>query len=107
MALRVCIVHGCPTLTASTRCKAHEAAHQHTRGTRQARGYDATHDRNRATLLADNPPCHKCGAPATTAGHIVPRIDGGTSDLANLAPECGPCNYSEGGRLAHRRSGNA
>lgn len=30
--------------------------------------------------------------------HVVPRIQGGTDDPANLVPACKPCNSSKGGR---------
>lgn len=48
-------------------------------------------------------PCWRCGKLLTkddkwTAGHIEDRIDGGTNDPGNLAPECPGCNYSAGGK---------
>lgn len=33
-----------------------------------------------------------------TAGHIEARTDGGGNEPSNLAPECGKCNYSDGGK---------
>lgn len=38
---------------------------------------------------------HRCGAYATTVQHVVRREHGGTDDLENLVPACGPCNYGE------------
>ncbi|WP_369406295.1 HNH endonuclease [Nocardiopsis trehalosi] len=43
-------------------------------------------------MLAGDPPCHWCGAPATTADHLVPRSLGGTNTLDNYVPSCSPCN---------------
>lgn len=48
MALRVCAEKGCPALTRTTRCPEHARERDQARGTRQARGYDADHDRLRA-----------------------------------------------------------
>lgn len=59
-------------------------------------------------LARDGATCRKpkgdgiCGAPATTAGHIIPRCDGGTDDPANLRAECAACNYAGGAELANR-----
>jgi hypothetical protein len=33
-----------------------------------------------------------------TAGHITDRVDGGSNEPSNLAPECKRCNYSAGGK---------
>jgi len=48
--VKVCSEHGCPTLHANTggRCTVHTRQADKQRGTRQARGYDANHDRLRA-----------------------------------------------------------
>lgn len=37
--------------------------------------------------------CHYCGAPATTADHVVPKIKGGPGAQWNLVPACQPCNH--------------
>jgi hypothetical protein len=44
-----------------------------------------------------------CGAPATTAGHIVPRCEGGAPTPANERAECEHHNYADGGRIGARR----
>lgn len=44
----------------------------------------------------------RCGAPATTADHIVPRALGGADVLANLQAACVPCNLAAGAKLAGR-----
>ncbi|PYC66640.1 hypothetical protein C7C45_24155 [Micromonospora arborensis] len=67
------------------------------------RGYTSEYRRNRAVVLADAPACTLCRRrPATTADHIVPLSKGGTNQLSNLRPACGPCNYGRGNRGYHR-----
>jgi 5-methylcytosine-specific restriction endonuclease McrA len=58
--------------------------------------YDAAYQRNRAIVLAGDPPCRWCGAPADTADHLVPVARGGTNEIANLAPACEQCNKRRG-----------
>lgn len=58
--------------------------------------YGRRYRRARAILLADNPPCHWCGAPATTADHEPPLSEVGHPHM-HLVPACKPCN------LGHRR----
>ncbi|MEV6300403.1 HNH endonuclease signature motif containing protein [Actinoplanes sp. NPDC051861] len=63
------------------------------------RGYDSTYQRNRRTILEGSPLCTLCRRrSATTADHIVPLSKGGTNELTNLRPSCGPCNYARGNR---------
>ena len=62
-------------------------------GTRQARGYGEPYQRKRRALLASNPPCCWCGAPATTADHYPPQEIVGPH--LNLLPACGPCNFGK------------
>lgn len=58
-----------------------------------------------ATLVRDGYVCrmmrdgHRCGAPATTANHIVARALGGTDTLDNLEAACVPCNLRAGAKL--------
>jgi 5-methylcytosine-specific restriction endonuclease McrA len=47
---------------------------------RQHTTNDLTYRRNRQTLLADNPPCYRCGKPADTADHIIEVFQGGGND---------------------------
>jgi 5-methylcytosine-specific restriction endonuclease McrA len=42
---------------------------------------------------------HPCGAPATTADHVIPRAYGGADRLDNLQAACIPCNLRKGARL--------
>ena len=59
---------------------------------------DPIYRRNRLTLLADNPPCYRCGKPADTADHITPVFQGGGNELENLRPACRKCNSTTGAR---------
>lgn len=67
MTKRVC--RDCPTLipagTRSGRCPNCERSHDATRGRRQARGYDAEHDRERARwapiVATGHVKCWRCG----------------------------------------------
>ena len=65
---------------------------------RQHTTNDLTYRRNRQTLLADNPPCYRCGKPADTADHITPVFQGGGNELENLRPACRKCNSTTGAR---------
>ena len=55
-----------------------------------------TYKANRKQLLAGNPPCYWCGAPASEADHLIEHDRGGTDDLTNLVPACKPCNGRRG-----------
>lgn len=103
MALRVCPVPGCATLTPGGRCAAHAAEYEQQRGTRQQRGYNADHDRLRAELApivaAGHAACHRCHQPIDPA---EPWDLGHTDDrTAWTGPEHASCNRSAGGRAAH------
>jgi 5-methylcytosine-specific restriction endonuclease McrA len=39
-------------------------------------------------MTRDRWTCQECGAPATQVDHVVPVIDGGTDDPANLRALC-------------------
>jgi 5-methylcytosine-specific restriction endonuclease McrA len=44
--------------------------------------------------------CWRCGSTERlTEDHIVPLSRGGTNDIDNIAPLCGPCNSSKGARI--------
>lgn len=48
-------------------------------------------------------PCWRCGTMLTkeskwTVGHLEARADDGGDTASNYAPECGKCNFSEGGK---------
>lgn len=67
--MRVCI--DCPTLiTTGTRCPTCQRQHERARGTRQQRGYDTHHDRERARwatrqAAGETLTCWRCGLPIT------------------------------------------
>jgi 5-methylcytosine-specific restriction protein A len=95
----------CPELAAKgPRCPACTRAFDRLRGTSYQRGYGGAtseYAKNRAIVLAAPRKCVKCGEPATTAGHIIARIEGGSNRLENLQPECAACNFRDGGALSH------
>lgn len=70
------------------------------RGRTAERGYGSKYRRARAAILGPagngvlpfDPPCHWCGATATTGDHEPPLEDVGYPHL-NLVPACGPCNF--------------
>lgn len=59
--------------------------------------YGKAYKAARKTLLASNPPCHWCGAPATTADHEPPIAVVGRPHL-QLVPACAKCNYGRQSR---------
>lgn len=72
--MRVCSVHGCPTLYPTeqgSKCQAHRAEADRARGTSTQRGYNtAGHQRFRDAVLARDPICVLCGlAQSTVADH--------------------------------------
>lgn len=80
-----------------------ETARYAQRGTTTQRGLGWTHQRAVAELLTDNPPCHWCGAPATTGDHANPRSRGGVAlSVEDYVPACASCNYSRGNSNAPR-----
>ena len=82
---RPCIV--CGALSRGTRCPAHTQ--------RQARGYTDAYRIERTALLAGNPSCWKCPAPATTADHVPPLRSAPTPAewRGVLKPACARHNY--------------
>lgn len=71
------------------------------RGNTTQRGLGWDHQRTREQLLANATVCAVCGLPPTdtdplTAGHITPRVHGGSNDPSNYQPEHASCNYSKG-----------
>src|SRR5690606_35566180 len=101
MAKRTCL--DCGAITTASRCSecasARQRARDRERGSSARRGYGSAYRRARARLLAGSPPCYWCGAPATTADHLVPLARGGTSDANNLVPSCEKCNFARQDRF--------
>jgi 5-methylcytosine-specific restriction endonuclease McrA len=90
-----CGVAFTPTLYRQRRCLDHEPRGRVSRSpTTQAQ--DGEYLRNRALVLTDDPTCHWCPRPATTADHLVAVAAGGSNQLSNLVPACKPCNSSRG-----------
>jgi 5-methylcytosine-specific restriction endonuclease McrA len=59
-------------------------------------------DRDRRRCQVPMPDGGVCGEYADTAGHIVPRVQGGTDALTNLRAECRAHNFSAGAALSNR-----
>lgn len=106
--MRVCAEPGCPTITTSSRCPAHTRARDRQRGSRQARGYDAGHDRERsrwAPLVAAGAVDCRAAACLEPRRRIAPDAAwdlGHTADRRHwTGPEHARCNRAAGGRSAH------
>jgi hypothetical protein len=106
--MRVCATSGCPALTTQRRCEPCQTRYEQARGTRQARGYDAAHDRQRKRwepqVLAGLVDCHatRCLAPVRRILPGEPWDLGHTPDRKGwTGPEHARCNRSAGGRAGH------
>lgn len=102
MPRRECI--DCGTLTAGSRCPECTRAKDRARGTTTQRGLGWEHQQAARALLADATVCAICHLPPTaddplTAGHLIPRDFGGTSEADNYQPEHRSCNVRKGNRL--------
>ena len=110
MAKRVCAEPGCPTLTTTTRCTTHTRTQDKARGTRQARGYDAAHDTERARwqrilnvrpVSCANPHCLTPDAPIDPQSWHL----GHTPDRTTWrGPEHPLCNVTEAGKHSPNRT---
>lgn len=108
MTSRICPCRGCthhagscPTITKGGRCLPCGTALNAARGTRQQRGYDATHDTERrrwARIIRRRPIA--CARGCGTLIHHGDDWDLGHNDerTAWTGPECRPCNRGAGGR---------
>lgn len=81
----------CPTCAEKSR-RDHDAK----RPDATERGYGAAWRRARATYLALNPVCVRCGAKATVVDHVLPHRGDMRLfwDPSNWEPLCGPCHNS-------------
>lgn len=69
-----------------------------------ARGYGAAHRRARLLVLErDGYRCRWCGAAATEADHLGPKVP----DPAQMVAACKPCNASRGARRGMLLHGHA
>jgi hypothetical protein len=57
-------------------------------------------DKLRKQVLAEEPTCRFCGAPATEVDHAIPIAMGGTSERANLVSLCTQCHRAKTKREA-------
>lgn len=108
-ASRVCPRPGCPAIIPAGQryCPTHAREYEARRGTRQARGYGADHDRRRRALVArinagETIRCIDCGVRLTPATLDL----GHTEDRSGYrGPQCAPCNRSDGGRRGRAAQG--
>lgn len=106
--LRVCAEPGCPELSEGRHCHTHQAEREQRRGTRQARGYDATYDAARRMWQrrldrGEHVECHAptCLMPMRLLLPGQP-FDLGHDDARHIrGPEHPTCNRSAGGKAAH------
>lgn len=73
-----------------------------TRAWRQLRAEVLRRDHDSCQVVTDRTLGLRCGKPAGTVGHIIPRASGGTDTPGNLRAECATHNYGEGTRIAAR-----
>ena len=100
MALTVCRVPGCPTITPTGICTKHKAQRGQARGGTSARGYGYTHQTLRAQwapqVATGHVRCAKCNQPITAGepwdlGHTPDRV-------GYTGPEHQRCNRATNGR---------
>lgn len=111
--MRVCSVHGCPTLypaSEGSRCPTHRKAADRARGTASDRGYNTPgHHAFRAAVLTRDPICVLCHRALSTVADHYPRsrkelIELGLNpnDPAAGRGLCKPCHDTE---TAHNQPG--
>ena len=97
---------------ADTKSKRSAGNWKHDKRSRHARGYGTAWDKlrkqamDRDTWLCQ--PCKRKGklTPATEVDHLVPKFEGGTDDLENLAATCAPCHRIKTQAEAARSQGH-
>ena len=102
MAKRVCAEPGCPVLTTTTRCTTHTRTQDKARGTRQARGYDAAHDKLRASWqrridAGEHVTCWRPDCHAILTGRTWHLGHDDHDRAITRGPECTPCNLRHAG----------
>lgn len=102
--MRVCSTPGCPNLIPKPgRCPTHAQAHERARGSRQTRGYNADHDRERARwaplVRTGTINCARCGQPIKPAAPWD--LDHSDDRQSYLGPAHARCNRQAGGQKAH------
>ena len=102
---RPCLVCGAPS--DGSRCERHATGGWSAwRPMRPANSYGSAWRTLRAVVLAEEPRCRLCGAPASEVDHILNRAAGGSDNRSNLRSICQRCHRSktsaEGGRAARQ-----
>jgi hypothetical protein len=72
--------------------------------TEQGYGW-AWQQRRLRILQRDGYICHWCGGRARSVDHVVPKIEGGSDDPANLVASCVPCNSARSLAWVRRHRG--
>lgn len=86
---RQCAEPGCGGKTLEGhRCRRHARVWV---GGQPSSAYGSGWSRFRAQVLAEEPRCRSCGAPAVTVDHILAIAFGGSHDRRNLQPLCHAC----------------
>lgn len=99
--MKVCSEPGCPNIQTEGRCLEHRREHEKARGSRQARGYGAEHQRLRARIqsyLDAGVPyrCWRCTKPIDPANWTLGHCDD-DRDIYH-GTECPSCDYATTGR---------
>lgn len=84
MARRRCIEDGCAQLTERTRCRSHEAEHEHGRGGTDQRGYGSAWQRLSSAAIAAEPWCHNLSCPYDDVGSVSNPLTGEHLDALGL-----------------------
>ncbi|MFC3299625.1 hypothetical protein FJV46_10630 [Arthrobacter agilis] len=102
MTKRVCRMHGCPRIQDAKLCDEHARSHEKRRGTRQQRGYDAAHDKERRRIEKQGIENHRCARCGAWFERGEPFQLGHTDDRLNWSgPEHIRCNTSAAGAASH------
>lgn len=93
--MKVCSTPGCPNIQREPKCADCRRQAEQARGTRQARGYDAAHERLRAAYQArmnagERFTCWRCAGPIDPASWDLGHHDQDRSRYRG--PECRKCN---------------
>lgn len=101
MAQQALIMELASTLSAEARPVVDKAAENKRAYDRERQNLlpDDWHERRQAVFERDGHKCVYCGSTENLAAdHVVPLIQGGSSELDNLATACKSCNSSKSGR---------
>ena len=100
-----CAQPGCPALVPSGFCIEHARQRDKVRGTRQQRGYDATHDAERARwgriIELQGWPCARCPERIQPGEDF--HLDHTDDRTGYLGPSHVQCNLKAAGKASHKR----